>query len=173
MDVLKNIFGGGSPDNYEQRAQQYQQGYQNGQGQYADVDPNDVYDRYQRTMQHAPPEVVQQAHEEAFGRLPLDQRQQIVDQFRQAHNDPNQPFQYPHMSGGPQDYDPRQMGGMMRQAQRQQPDLLQGMLGQGGALSNPLAKMAMAGVAAIAAQRLMGGQQGGGGGLLGNILGQR
>jgi len=77
------------------------------------------------------------------------------------------------MSGGPQDYDPRQMGGMMRQAQQQQPDLLQGMLGQGGALSNPPAKMAMAGVAAIAAQRLMGGQQGGGGGLLGGLLGQR
>ena len=172
MDVLKNIFGGGSPDNYEQRAQQYQQGYQGGQGQYADVDPHDVYDRYQRTVQHAPPEVLQQAHEEAFSRLPLDQRQQIVDQFRQAHNDPNQPFQYPQMSGGPQDYDPRQMGGMMRQAQRQQPDLLQGMLGQGGALSNPLAKMAMAGVAALAAQRIMGNNQGGGG-LLGNILGQR
>ncbi len=137
------------------------------------MDPHDVYDRYQRTVQHAPPEVLQQAHEEAFSRLALDQRQQIVDQFRQAHNDPNQPFQYPQMSGGPQDYDPRQMGGMMRQAQRQQPDLLQGMLGQGGALSNPLAKMAMVGVAAIAAQRLMGGQQGGGGGLLGGILGQR
>jgi len=26
MDVLKNIFGGGTPDNYEQRAQQYRQG---------------------------------------------------------------------------------------------------------------------------------------------------
>jgi len=30
MDVLRNIFGGGTPDNYEQRAQQYQQGYQGG-----------------------------------------------------------------------------------------------------------------------------------------------
>jgi len=83
-----------------------------------------------------------------------------------------QPFQYPQLSGGPADYDPRQLGGMMRQAQQQQPDLLQGMLGQGGALSNPMAKMAMAGVAAIAAQRLMGNSQGGGG-LLGGILGQR
>ncbi|CAA9589999.1 MAG: hypothetical protein AVDCRST_MAG18-4839 [uncultured Thermomicrobiales bacterium] len=136
------------------------------------MDPHDVYDRYQRTVQHAPPEVLQQAHEEAFSRLPMDQRQQIVEQFRQAHNDPNQPFQYPQFAGGPSDYDPRQMGGMMRQAQQQQPDLLQGMLGQGGALSNPMAKMAMAGVAAIAAQRLMGGQQGGGG-LLGGSLGQR
>ena len=174
MDVLKNIFGGGTPDDYQQRAQQYQQGYQGGQGQYADLDHDEVYDRYQRTIQHAPPEVVQQAHEEAFARVPLDQRQQIVDQFRQAHNDPQQPFQYPGFTNSAQDYDPRQMGQMFGQAQRQQPDLLQGMLGSGGALSNPLAKMAMAGVAAMAAQRLMGGQQsGGGGGLLGSILGQR
>lgn len=172
MDVLKNIFGGGTPDNYEQRAQQYQQCYQGGQGQYADMDPNEVADRYQRTVQYAPPEVVQQAHEEAFGRMPLDQRQQVVDQFRQAHNDPNQAFQYPQMSGGASDYNPAQMGGMVRQAQRQQPDLLQGMLGQGGALSNPLAKIAMAGVAAIAAQKMLGNSQGGGG-LLGSILGQR
>jgi hypothetical protein len=170
MDVLKNIFGGGTPDDHERRAQQYQQGYQS--GQLGDLTDQDVAQRYQQTVQHAPPEVVQQAHEEAFGRLPLDQRQQIVDQFRQAHNDPSQPFQYPQMSGGQGDYSPAQMGGMFQQAQRQQPDLLQGMLGQGGALSNPMAKMAMAGVAAIAAQRLMGGQQGGGG-LLGNILGGR
>jgi hypothetical protein len=171
MDVLKNIFGGGTPDDYERRARQYHEGYQGGQGQYADMDPQEVSDRYQRTVQHAPPEVVQQAHEEAFGRLPLDQRRQLAEQFRRAHDDPSQPFQYPQMSGGQGDYEPAQLGGMVRQAQRQQPDLLQGMLGQGGALGNPMAKMAMAGVAAIAAQKLLGGQQGGG--LLGNILGGR
>jgi hypothetical protein len=173
MDVLKNIFGGGTPDDYERRAQRYQQGYQGGQGRYDDLDDDDVYDRYQRTLQHAPPEVVEQAHAEAFSRLPVDQRQQIVDQFRRAHQDPRQPFQYPQFSGGPDDYDPARLGRMAGQAQRQQPDLLQQVLGSGGALSNPMAKMAMAGVAAMAAQRMMGGQQGGGGGLLGNILGQR
>jgi hypothetical protein len=173
MDVLKNIFGGGTPDDYAQRAQQYQQGYQGGQGRYDDLDHDEVYDRYRRTIQHAPPEVVEHAHEEAFARLPVDQRQQIVDQFRQAHNDPAQAFQFPGFSGGQDDYDPRRMGGMVRQAQQQQPDLLQSVLGSGGALGNPMAKMAMAGVAAMAAQRMMGGQQGGGGGLLGGILGQR
>lgn len=173
MDVLKNIFGGGTPDNYEQRAQQYQQGYQNGQGQYANMDQQEVAQRYQNTVQHAPPEVVEQAHEEAFSRLPPQEQQQIVNQFQQAHNDPNQPFQYPGFNnGGQQTYSPAQMGGMVRQAQQQQPDLLQNMLGQGGALSSPMAKMAMAGVAAIAAQKMMGNNQGGGG-LLGNVLGRR
>ena len=41
-----------------------------------------------------------------------------------------------------------------------QPDLLQNL---GGMLSNPMAKMAMAGVAAYAAQRIMGGGPGSGG----------
>ncbi len=172
MDVLKNIFGG-SPDNYEQRAQQYQQGYQSGQGQYANLDPQEVASTYQRTVQYAPPEVVQQAHEQVFSQLPPEAQQQIVNQFQRAHNDPNQAFQYPGFNnGGQQAYSPAQMGGMVRQAQQQQPDLLQQVLGPGGALSNPVAKMAMAGVAAMAAQRLMG-NQGGGGGLLGGLLGQR
>ncbi len=170
MDVLKNIFGGGTPDNYEQRAQQYQQGYQS--GQLGGLTDQDVAQRYQQTVQYAPPEVVQQAHEEAFNRLSPQEQQQIVTQFQRAHNDPNQAFQYPQFNnGGQQSYGPQQMGQMVRQAQ-QQPDLLQQVLGPGGALSNPVAKMAMAGVAAMAAQRLMGNSQGGGG-LLGNILGQR
>ncbi len=95
MDVLKNIFGGGTPDNSEQRAQQYQQGYQNGQGQYANLDPQEVASTYQRTVQYAPPEVVQQAHEQVFSQLPSQAQQQIVDQFQRAHNDPNQAIPVP------------------------------------------------------------------------------
>lgn len=171
MDVLKNIFSGGNPDNHEQRYQQYQRGYQN--SNFDDMDDNEVFDRYQRTVQHAPPEMVAQAHEEAFNRLPPQEQQRIIDQFRRANDDSNQPFQYPGFNQGQGQFGPRDMGGMIQQAQRQQPDLLQQVMGPGGAMSNPMAKMAMAGVAAMAAQRMMGGQQGGGGGLLGNILGQR
>jgi hypothetical protein len=168
MDILKNIFGGGTPDNYEQRAQQYQQGYQS--GQLGGLSDQDVAQRYQRTVQYAPPDVVEQAHAEAFNRLPPQEQQQIVAQFQQAHTDPQQPFQYPGFNSGQQSYSPAQMGQMARQAQQQQPDLLQQVLGPGGALSSPMAKAAMAGVAAIAAQKMMGGQ---GGGLLGGLLGNR
>ena len=45
---------------------------------------------------------------------------------------------------------------MARQASQQQPDLLQSVMGPGGALSNPLAKAALAGVAAMAASRVLG-----------------
>ena len=54
--------------------------------------------------------------------------------------------------------DPGALAQAMTQAHQQQPDLLQQVLGPGGALSNPLAKAALAGVAAMAAKQIMGGQ---------------
>lgn len=161
MDILKNIFGGGSPDTFDERSQQYQRGYQRGEGGFDDLDDDEVRDRYGRTLQYAPPDVLAQAHEGAFGRLPAQARQRMVEGFRQAHDDPQQAFRYDGFTGGQEDYAPRQMSQMFGQAQRQQPDLLQQMLGSGGALSNPLAKAAMAAVAAIAAQKLTGGRRGG------------
>ena len=151
MDVLQKIFAGGDPQ------QQYQQAQS---GQYQDISHQDAVNAYQNAVQQAPPEVVEQAHEQAFSQLPMQQRQQVVQQFQQAANDPQQPFNYG-FSGGPQDYDPRNVGRMVTQAQQQQPDLLQQVLGPGGVLSNPMAKAALVGVAAIAAQRLMGGAVGG------------
>ena len=148
MDVLQKIFSGGDPDDYQQRAQRYQTGY--GSGQYDDLDQQDVLDRYQRTVQHAPPEVVEEAHLEAFRRLPPQERQRILGQFQQVSGDPSAPFTW----GGPMDDSPEVLARMAGQARQQQPDLLQSL---GGALSNPMAKMAMAGVAAYAAQRMMGG----------------
>ena len=162
--IWKNIFAGGTPDNYEQRHQQYQQGYQG--GKYEHLDDNDVYDRYQRTMQHAPPDVVAQAHEEAFSRLPPQEQQQIIERFRRANDDPQQQFQYPGFTQRQSQFSPRDMGGMFQQAQRQQPDLLSQIMGPGRAMSNPMAKMAMAGVAAMVAGKLMGAP-GSGGGILG------
>lgn len=164
VDILKNIFSGGNPDNHEQRYQQYQRGYQD--NNFDGIDDNDVFDRYQRTVQHAPPDVVAQAHEEAFSRLPPQEQQRIIDQFRRANDDPNQQFQYPGFNQGQGQFNSRDMGNMMQQAQRQQPDLLSQIMGPGGAMSNPMAKMAMAGVAAMVAGKLMG-SPGSGGGILG------
>ncbi len=163
MDVMQKIFGGGDPDDHQAHYQRYQTGYAN--NRYDDLDDHDVYERYQRTVQHAPPDVVEEAHIEAFQQLPPDQRMQILRQFQQANNDPRQPFNY---NGGFND-DPREMARMARMASQQQPDLLQSVMGPGGALSNPLAKAALAGVAAMAAQRIMGGGPGGGrrGGIFG------
>ena len=149
MDVLKNIFGGGDPDDHEQRAQRYATGYSS--GQYDDLDEQDVQERYRRTVQHAPPEVVEEAHLEAFRRLPPQERQRILDRFQQVSGDPRQPFTW----DGPMQDSPEVLARMAGRARQQQPDLLGGL---GNVLGNPMAKMAMAGVAAYAAQRMMGGR---------------
>ena len=148
MDVLKNIFGGGDPDDHEQRAQRYATGYSS--GQFEDLDEQDVQERYRRTVQHAPPEVVEEAHLEAFRRLPPEERERVLSQFQRVSRDPNQPFTW----DGPMEASPEVLARMAGRARQQQPDLLGSL---GGALSNPMAKMAMAGVAAYAAQRMMGG----------------
>ncbi len=77
------------------------------------------------------------------------ERQRILNQFQQVSGDPRQPFTW----DGPMQDSPEVLARMAGQARQQQPDLLGSL---GGALSNPMAKMAMAGVAAYAAQRMMG-----------------
>ena len=53
--------------------------------------------------------------------------------------------------------DPNYLAHQMTQMHQQQPDMLHQVLGPGGALSNPLAKAALAGVAAMAAKQFFGG----------------
>jgi hypothetical protein len=61
-------------------------------------------------------------------------------------------------AGSPQQFqDPGALARMTTQVQQQQPDLLSQVLGGGGeALQNPFVKAAVAGVAAMAVQRMLG-----------------
>ena len=60
--------------------------------------------------------------------------------------------------GGMGDYqDPTHLAQQMAQMHQQQPDMLHQILGPGGALGNPLAKAALAGIVAMAAKQFFGG----------------
>jgi hypothetical protein len=60
--------------------------------------------------------------------------------------------------GGMGDYqDPTHLAQQMAQLHQQQTDLLHQILGPGRALGNPLAKAALAGIAAMAAKQFFGG----------------
>jgi hypothetical protein len=62
--------------------------------------------------------------------------------------------------GGMGDYQDRNyLAQQMAQMHQQQPDMLHQILGSGGALGNPLAKAALAGVAAMAAKQSFGGSE--------------
>jgi hypothetical protein len=71
------------------------------------------------------------------------------------------------------DEDPRTLAEMARRAEQRNPNILDQLFGnQPGPLNNPLVKMALAGAAAMAARRFLGGQANTPlGGLFGNQLG--
>lgn len=157
MGLLQQLLGGGQQQqDYQDFVNRYQQGPPS-EG-YSD---QEVLNRYQQVAPQLPPADYQQAAQEAFARMTPEQRMQFaqyVQQQAQQQGTMLPGFQ----QGAAANYqDPQTLARAMTQAHQQQPDLLQSLLGSGGALSNPLAKAALAGVAAIAAQRIMGGAMGG------------
>jgi hypothetical protein len=144
-------------------------------GQHEAVPDQGVLDHYQQVAQAAPPEVLAQVQEDALKQLSPDERQQLLDQFRQAHNDPNQSFTFPGFDHSRISATPAHLRSMMALAQQQQPDLLQNMLSGGN--GNPAMKALMAAVIGMVMQQMLGGGASAntgqmGGGLLGSILGQ-
>ncbi|MDQ3656318.1 MAG: hypothetical protein M3457_14730 [Chloroflexota bacterium] len=167
--MIKGLFGGGDDDN-DRRTQandfisRYEQGPPD-QG-YSD---DEAYEHFQRVSQHADPDTIQRASEQAFSRMDPQQRAQFAQQLQQQQQGGGQMDQFSD--------DPRQMAGMMSQMHRQNPSGLAGLLGggcgggMGGALGGLLGgggggggfpggtmgKMALGGIAAYAMKEMMGG----------------
>lgn len=141
------------------------------------MEGEDLVTQYQDLVQSAPPEVIEQAHAEAFAQLSDEERQQIAAMLRSANDDPRQAFQHPGLSGGADDADPQRLAAMFGQAQRQQPGLVGNALGLSGGGGNPLMQMVISAVIQLVIGQLMGGRAGQGGiqsgGIdFGSILGQ-
>lgn len=142
------------------------------QGQYQDMDDREVQQRYRQTLRNAPPEMIDDAHAEAFERLDPRERRQLAQQLRQQAQQLDSPYEDPY-DRDDNDEDPRTLARMARRAEQQNPNILDQLFGgQPGPLSNPMVKMAMAGAAAMAARRFLGSQGGQAGGQMGgNPLG--
>jgi len=141
---------------------QSQQQYQQFADQY-DNDPNAISDeeaarRYRELMaqaQYNNPQV-QQAHQQAFSQMSQQDREVLAQQFQQATQDPNRPYQ-----GYPQQYtlreaaEPQQLGQMAHQAAQEDPDLIQNLMGPNSPLQSTGAKLALAGAAAFLAKQFL------------------
>ncbi len=181
-NILGRLFGQQAPHRQEdyqdlsQRLDRYND--PNDPTDHTQFDPNQVQQHYGHMLRNAPPDVMDDAQEQAFQRLTPQQREELARQL----------FRYQQQNGmGSQQIDPRQLaqdpralGQALRQTEQQQPGMLDQLFGgASGALSNPLVKMALAAAAAAAARRFLSGGQGGlgqqqGGGLgdaLGGLLG--
>jgi len=120
--------------NNQQMYQQYAQAAD--QGDYSQINPSEAAGNLQQFAQNAPPEMQQQAYGQAFGQMSDDQRQQFVQQLP------------PDVQGQMDPSDPQGMAQGFQQAAHQRPDLLQ------DAKNHPVASVAVAGLAAVAAKHL-------------------
>lgn len=167
--IIKGIFGGGDDDRKPQ-ARDFISRYEQGPPDEGYSD-DEAFQNYQQVSQHASPETMQRAAEQAFSRMSPDQREQFSQMMRQQ-------------SGGQmqnRSNDPRQMAGMVSNMHRQQPGGLGQLLGGGksdgnsgggglggmlgGALGGggggfpggTLGKVALGGIAAYAMKEMLGG----------------
>jgi hypothetical protein len=182
MDLLQGLMGGGPQrDEYQDFVNRYDRG-----APYEGISDQEAMERYQRVAPHLSPDEYEMSAEEAFSRMSPRERQEFARLLSQQAQQQGMRFQ--DLDGDGVDdrmqQDPRYLAQVTGRMQRQQPGLMQqllgGMMGGGGSmmggggygqssgnpLANPLAKAALAGIAAMAAKRMIGGGGGplGGGG---------
>jgi hypothetical protein len=145
MDMLQNVLGslgGDQQDKLRDFSRRYQDGRPD-QG-YSDDEARQSYDQLAGRL---PAREYESSAEEAFARLSPDERRQFGEWLQQRTGG-----RFP--TAGTDD--PHDLARAASQAREEQPNLLQQAFGEGGMLSNPIAKMAVAGIAAMAAQRMFG-----------------
>ncbi len=145
--------------------QQMYQNYANAWDQrtYHQLPEQEVQQNYQQFVQNAPPQFVQQVHEQYFQQAPTEQRaglvQGILSGLMQRGINPQQAGI---QNTDPYSMSPREAARLTGYAQQQQPGMIQQVM------SNPMAKMAVAGLVSYAAKQILGNRSGtfGGGSIL-------
>ena len=160
MNLLEQLMGGGK--------QQQRQDWDDFVGRYdqgppwAGISDREALSRYQQVAPQLPPDVYEQSAQEAFARMSPQERAQFVQYLRQRAQQQN--FNFPDLNQDGIDdrvqQDPRELARITTRMRQQQPGGLGALLGGGGGgmgdmLGNPLAKAALAGVAAIAVKKMM------------------
>ena len=175
MNFLENIMGG-----QPQKRQQYQDfvsRYDQGPP-WQGIDDDEAVERYEEVAPHLPPDVYEESAYEAFQRMSPQERRQLAQYLRQQTRQQN--FNFPDLDQDGIDdrfeQDPRVMAQVMGRMHRQNPGMF-GQLATGGRrrpqqrrqqqqrrrqqqkqkspLDNPMAKAALAGIAAIAVKKMM------------------
>lgn len=177
MNFLQNILGGGqeAERDYRDFVNRYEQG-----SPHEGYSDEEVFSRYQQVARQVPPDVYQESAQEAFSRMSPQERMQFGQYLRQQTQQQN--YNFPDLNQDGIDdrlQDPNYLAQATGRIHQQQPDMLGQLLGSAGSVlggqgggnifGNPLAKAAMAGIAAIAAKKMMGGGRQGNYGQYGNV----
>jgi len=162
MDMLGQLLGGG------QRREEYQDfvnRYDTG-APWDGISDQEARSRYQQVAPQLSPEMYQESAQEAFSRLTPQQRLQLGQHLQQQTR--QQGYNIPDLNRDGIDdrlQDPAYLARATGQLQQQQPGILGDLLGGGGSsgggqgmLQNPVAKAALAGIAAVAVKKMMSGR---------------
>jgi hypothetical protein len=154
MNLFENLFGGQQRQESEDFLNRYQQGHPS-----EGYSEEEVMQQYQKVAGSAPDDVYQQSAEESFARLSPQERKELFQFLRQkAQQQVTQDFVDLNQDGADDRYqDPHELAQLTTRMRRQQPGFLEQLLGGGGQgmLGHPLAKGALAGIAAMAMRKMM------------------
>lgn len=178
MNFLQTIFGGGqeAERDYRDFVNRYEQGLPH-EG-YSD---EEVLNRYQQVSRQLPHDVYQESAQEAFSRMSPQERMQFGQYLRQQTRQQNLNFPDLNQDGIDDRFqDSNYLAQATGRIHQQQPDMLGQLLsgaagslmggrGGGNILSSPLAKGALAGIAALAAKKMMQGGRSTAQGQYGNV----
>lgn len=170
MNLLESIFGSNreTENDYRNFINRYEQGPPS-EG-YSD---EEVFNRYQQVSRQIPPDLYEESAREAFSRMSPQERMQFGHYLQQQARSSNSNFPDLNQDGIDDRFqDPNYLAQTTGRIHQQQPDILSqifgaatgGLMGsqggQGGNIfNNPLAKGAMAGIAALAAKKLLQGNR--------------
>ena len=120
MGFFDKLFGRTEePQQQQQERGMYGGGQNPQQGQPRQMTDEQAIARYRYMLQTAPPETIEQAHEEAFGRLTPEQRRMVLDQLRTT-----LPENEKQTAAANQD-DPRSLARMATRAEMRQPGTIE------------------------------------------------
>ena len=158
--LLGGLFGGQDDDDDDRRrgrAQDFVSRYEQGPP-WEGIEPDEAYHNYRQVAGRLSPQEYEASAAEAFQRLSPQDRVQFAQMLQQRGGG---------QFAGFQGDDPRELARATSRYRQQDPGGLASLFGGGGGggggglgdmLSNPLAKAALGGVAAIAMKRMMGGR---------------
>ncbi len=159
MDMLAQMLGGGQRrQEYQDFVNRYDQG-----APWDGISDQEAYSRYQQVAPQLSPQMYQESAQEAFSRLTPQQRLQLGQHLQQQTR--QQGYNVPDLNRDGIDdrfQDPAYLAQATGQLQQQQPGILGDLLGGGGGgqsmLQSPIAKAALAGIAAVAVKKMMAGR---------------
>ena len=162
MDLLDRVLG--TPEKraeYQDFIERYDRG-----SPYDSIDDREALDRYQQVTPELSRDQYRDSASETFSRLSPEERAEFSQWLRtrtsaQGVSVPDYDLNDDGIDDRAQK-DPGELAEMTTRVREQQPSIFEQILGKGGtggAFDNPIAKIAIAGIAAMAASKLMGGRR--------------